>query len=168
MKFPPQHITRILVSLLIGLIVGIAINEISFYFLGTGSTRAAGSYEIDIPLGTQEKILAGESVSIIPQNLRFVIGDELVIRNQDTVDHHFGNLFIPSGTTSTLTFDQANSFAYECSFESKKVFGFEVQEPLTTSTRLFGIFLAGIPLGVMIYIYSLAAYPVSRTNKNEA
>lgn len=168
MKTRQQHYVRILVSLVIGILFAVLINEVSFLFMGSGSTRPAQKTQIVIPAGTQQLINSGHAQSIFPDDLNFVIGDELVITNQDSVDHTFGNVFIPKGTSATVVFNSANSFAYECSFEPKKVLGFEVREPLTTSTRLFGILVAGVPLGVMLYIYSLAASPIKDKSTNEA
>ncbi len=163
-----QHYIRILVSLIVGILIAILINEVSFLIMGSGSTRPAKKTQLVIPAGTQQKMEQGQAKSIIPNGINFVIGDELIITNQDSVDHTFGNVFIPKGSSATVVFNQANTFSYQCSFEPKRVLGFEVREPLTTSTRVFGILLAGVPLGVMLYIYSLAAAPVKEKLTNEA
>jgi len=45
--------------------------------------------------------------------------------------------------------------AYECSFQTSNYLGLDVREPLTFGTRLYGILFAGLPLDVLIAIYSV-------------
>jgi hypothetical protein len=84
------------------------------------------------------------------------------------VDHNLGPLFIPSGSSASLTLNDANKYAYSCSFEKEKVFGMDVQEPVTADVRIFGILLAGLPLGLMLGVYSLIIWPIKKTVKVEA
>lgn len=159
---------RLFVCLLIGLVFAVIVNEISYSYMQTGSTRPATTIEYTIPNGTSERLALKQGESIIPESLTFVLGDTLTIHNEDVVDHHFGSLFIPSGSFASITFNDANYFSFECSFQPNKQLGFEVKEPLTGSLRAYGIFIAGIPLGVMLFIYSIAAFPFKKQPKNEA
>jgi hypothetical protein len=84
-----------------------------------------------------------------------------VVKNQDVVDHQLGPLFIPSGTSASLTLSDANSYTYTCSFQPSQVFGLDVQEPVTSATRLYGILFAGLPLGMMLGIYSFLVWPIT-------
>lgn len=147
-------ITRVLISLLVGLLFGVALNEVTFYFLRE-TARAPKLIEIVIPKGTAEQVARGEAPPSIPASMTFVIGDTLLVINEDTKDHELGPLWIPAGSSASLPLDAAASYAYSCSFQPGQTFGLDVYEPLTLSTRLYGIFFSGIPLGVMIALYAL-------------
>jgi hypothetical protein len=116
--------------------------------------------ELIIPAGTADRIAKGEQNPSIPANMVFVTGDTLVVKNQDVVDHRLGPLFIPSGTSASLTLGDANNYSYSCSFQASQVFGIDVQEPVTAATRLYGILFAGLPLGIMLGIYSFVIWPL--------
>ncbi|HEX2989595.1 MAG TPA: hypothetical protein VHO49_02895, partial [Anaerolineales bacterium] len=94
----------------------------------------------------------------------FVVGDVLVIRNNDVVDHKLGQLWIPANSSAQLSLDQEQNFAYECSFQPGNYFGLDVNEPLTLGTRLYGILYAGIPLGVLIALYVLVMPAKKKTS----
>ena len=154
---PPVNtiLKRILVSLLIGLLLGLAINEFTFYFLKE-TARPPQEIVLTIPAGTAEQVARGEQPPAIPENMVFVVGDTLIVQNEDTVDHKLGPLWIPANTSASLSLDQEESLAFECSFQPGKYFGLDVREALTTSTRLFGILYSGLPMAVLIALYSLA------------
>ena len=154
---PPINILlkRILVSLLIGLLLGLVINEFTFYFLKE-TARPPQEIVLTIPAGTAEQVARGEQPPSIPENMVFVVGDTLIVQNEDTVDHKLGPLWIPANTSASLSLDQEESLAFECSFQPGKYFGLDVREALTTSTRLFGILYSGLPMALLIALYSLA------------
>jgi len=145
---------RVLISLLIGLVVGAAISEITFIFLRE-SARPPETIVLTIPAGTAETVARGEQPPSLPDQMTFVVGDSLVVRNQDTVDHQLGPLWIPSGTEASLQLGNVESLAFECSFQASNYMGIDVREPVTIGTRLYGIIYAGLPLGVLIALYSL-------------
>ena len=147
-------VTRIIVSMLIGLLFGVALNEITFLFLRE-TARAPKVIEIVIPEGTSEQVARGETPPTIPDSMTFVIGDTLLVKNNDSVNHELGPLWIPAGTSASLSLDAAESYAYSCSFQPGQYFGLDVHEALTTWTRIYGILFSGIPLGVMIALYAL-------------
>ena len=154
---PPINILlkRILVSLLIGLLLGLVINEFTFYFLKE-TARPPQEIVLTIPAGTAEQVARGEQPPAIPENMVFVVGDTLIVQNEDIVDHKLGPLWIPANTSASLSLDQEESLAFECSFQPGKYFGLDVREALTISTRLFGILYSGLPMAVLIALYSLA------------
>jgi len=154
---PPVNtvLKRILVSLLIGLLLGVTINEFTFYFLKE-TARPPQEIVLTIPAGTAEQVARGEQPPSIPENMVFVVGDTLIVQNEDKVDHKLGPLWIPANTSASLSLDQEESLAFECSFQPGKYFGLDVREALTTSTRLFGILYSGLPMAVLIALYSLA------------
>jgi hypothetical protein len=156
---------RILISLLLGLLLGVAVSEIPFIFLRE-TARPPQEIVLTIPAGTAEQVARGEQPPSIPQNMIFVVGDTLVVNNQDAVDHKLGPLWIPANSSAQLSLDQEESFAYECTFQPGSYFGLDVRESLTLSTRLYGITFAGLPIAILIALYSFVI-PVKK-NVNAA
>jgi hypothetical protein len=150
--------------MLIGLLIGAAINEVSFLFL-RDTARAPKVIELVIPAGTAEKVARGESPPAIPTSMTFVVGDTLTVKNNDTANHELGPLWIPAGTSASLPLDAAESYAYSCSFQPGKYFGLDVHEALTVGTRLYGILYAGLPLGIIIAVYTLVM-PAKKTQND--
>ncbi len=150
----PILIKRILLSLLIGLAVGLALSEITFLFLKE-TARPPQEIVLTIPAGAAESVARGEQPPSLPENMVFVVGDVLNVKNEDSVDHQLGPLWIPAGASAQLQLSNEENLAYECSFQSSKYLGLDVREPVTLGTRAYGIFYAGLPLGVLIALYSV-------------
>lgn len=150
----PIVLKRILVSMLIGIAIGILINEVTYLFLRE-TARAPKVIELVIPAGTADSIAHGKTPPSIPDSMTFVVGDTLLVRNDDTADHELGPLWIPAGTSASLPLNSVQSYAYDCSFQKGNYFGLDVREPLTTSTRLYGILYSGLPLGILIALYAI-------------
>jgi hypothetical protein len=153
--FRNQTVKRILLCFLIGLVLSIAITEIPFIFLRE-TARPPKEITLVIPKGTAEEVARGEQPPGIPENMKFVVGDTLLVQNQDTTDHQLGPLWIPANSSAQLSLDQVESLAYECSFQPGKYLGLDVSEPLTLGTRIYGVLYIALPLGVLFYLYSLA------------
>lgn len=149
-----EVVKRILVSLLLGLLFGVVISEVPFIFLRE-TARAPKEITLVIPEGTAEQVARGEQPPTIPENMAFVVGDTLTVKNEDAVDHKLGPLWIPANSSAQLSLETEDSFAYECSFQPGKYLGLDVSEPVTTGTRIYGIIYAGLPLGVLFALYSL-------------
>jgi hypothetical protein len=156
-------IKRILYSMLIGLLLGAAISELPFIFLRE-TTRPPKEITLVVPNGTADEVARGEQPPGIPENMAFVVGDKLIVKNEDSVDHKLGPLWIPANSTAQLSLDQEGSLAYECSFQAKQYFGIDVKEPLTSATRIYGIIYVGLPLGILIALY--ASVMPSRKKQN--
>ena len=150
-----QIVKRILLCFLIGLVLSVAITEIPFIFLRENA-RPPKEITLVIPQGTAEEVSRGEQPPGIPANMKFVVGDTLIVQNQDQVDHQLGPLWIPANSSAMLSLDQVESMAYECSFQPGKYLGLDVSEPLTLGTRVYGILYIALPLGVLFSLYSLA------------
>lgn len=150
----PILIKRILLSLLIGLAVGLALSEITFLFLKE-TARPPQEIVLTIPAGAAESVARGEQPPSLPENMVFVVGDVLNVKNEDNVDHQLGPLWIPAGASAQLQLSNEENLAYECSFQPSKYLGLDVREPVTLGTRVYGIFYAGLPLGVLIALYSV-------------
>lgn len=149
-----QIIKRIVYSMLVGLLLGAVISEVPFLFLQENA-RPPEEITLVIPQGTAEQVARGEQPPTIPENMVFVVGDTLIVKNEDSVDHKLGPLWIPKNSSAQLSLDEKESFAFECSFQPDRYFGLDVQEALTLGTRIYGIVYAGLPLGVLIALYTL-------------
>ena len=158
-------VQRFAISLVLGIVIAIGINESTFIFLKSDAGRGPQRIELIVPAGTAARIAKGEPNPSIPTNMIFVTGDTLVIKNQDVAANRLGPMFIPAGTSASLILSDANNFTYQCSFQTSKVFGLDVQEPVTSGIRLYGILFAGLPLGLMLAVYSLVIWPLKRAQK---
>lgn len=158
-----QTVKRILLSFLIGLVLAVVITEVPFMFLRE-TARPPKEITLVIPQGTADQVERGEQPPGIPANMTFVVGDTLIVQNQDSVDHQLGPLWIPASTSAQLSLDRVESLAYECSFQPGKYLGLDVSEPLTLGTRVYGILYIALPLGVLLSLYSIAMS--SKKNEN--
>jgi hypothetical protein len=154
---------RLLISAVLGLLVGVLVSEVPFLFLRE-TARAPREITLTIPAGTSGQVARGEQPPSIPETMTFVVGDTLIVDNEDAVDHKLGPLWIPANSSAQLSLDQEESLAYECSFQPGKYFGLDVREPLTTGTRLYGILFVAFPMAIMIALYSLVLAPVKKEN----
>jgi len=156
-------IKRILLSIVLGLLIGVMVSEVPFLFL-RDTARAPREIILTIPAGTADQIARGEQSPTIPENMTFVVGDQFVVKNEDSVDHKLGPLWIPANSTAQLSLDQEASFAYECTFQPGKYFGLDVREPLTPRTRIYGIVYVALPMAILIALYSFVIPPKKKQN----
>ncbi len=154
----PVLVRRALIAVALGLVIGAAISETTFVFLRE-TARPPREIVLVIPDGSAERVARGEQPPDIPSSLSFVAGDTLVVRNEDSVDHQLGPLWIPAGASARLELASVSNYAYACSFQPGKYIGLTVHEPLTWLTRLKGIVFTGLPLGVLMALYSLILAP---------
>ena len=159
---------RIGISLALGLAIAWLIAEGSFVILRDKSDHAPQRIELVIPAGTADKVAAGQAVPSLPADMVFVVGDTLVVKNEDTTSHQLGPVWAPPGTSASLNLDTANRYSYACSFQPSKYLGLDVRSRVTMATRIIAILFAGIPTGAMFAIYSFVAFPLksnARENK---
>ena len=152
---------RIVISMLIGIVLGVVISEFSFIFLQE-TARPPQEVILTIPAGTAEKVVRGEQPPSIPLDMVFVIGDTLVVVNDDLVDHKLGQLWIPANSSARLALNEEQNMAFECSFQPGNYFGLDVRQSLTLGTRIYGGLYAGVPLGILILLYSFVI-PAKKT-----
>lgn len=137
------------------------INESVFIFLDENTDRAPQRIELIIPLGTSEKILAGEEVDSIPDEMVFILGDVLVLVNQDVAGHELGPLFVPPMSSASLKLDEADQYAISCSFRPTKYLGLIVKEPTNVLTRLEGLAYTVPSTVAVVFLYSLLVKPIT-------
>lgn len=145
---------RILFSFLLGILLAALTSEIA-YRLQRRENRPPQQVELIIPAGTAERLARGETTLSIPQNMTFVLGDTLVVVNQDSVAHQLGPLWIPAGTSASMPLESTESYIMDCSFQPSRYLGMEVREPVTWRTRLSAVFFGGVPLGALCAVYSV-------------
>jgi hypothetical protein len=155
---------RFMLCIGLGIIIAGLFSELAFRFFGNNTSRAPTRIELVIPAGTAEKVAQGEVV--LPAQQIFVVGDTLVVHNEDQIAHTLGPLFIPSGSSASLKLDKPENMVFACSFEPTQYFGLDVREALTFSTRLEGILIAGIPMGFLLALYSLILWPLKAKKNN--
>lgn len=144
-------------SMLAGILIAGVMTEATFRFLKSSSDRAPQEIELIIPAGTAEGVARGQNPPGIPDTMAFVVGDTLIVRNEDTSAHQLGPVWVPAGSSASLAFDSVQSYAYECSFLTGKYLGLDVNSPITLSTRIVGILSAGLPLGMLLALYVVFA-----------
>lgn len=81
-----------------------------------------------IPLGTAERIEAGEPIEIVPAELVVEVGDALRIVNADSSDHIVGVFFVAAGETLTQRFNSEAVLEGECSVHASGAFTLRVVE----------------------------------------
>ena len=154
---------RLALSIGLGLLIGVIISEIPFLFLRE-TARPPQEIVLTIPAGTAEQIARGEEQLSIPKNMTFVVGDRLIVKNEDAVDHKLGPLWIPAHASAQLSLDQEENLAYECSFQPGNYFGLDVHQPLTPGTRLYAISYVAIPMAILFALYSIVLTPQKKEN----
>jgi hypothetical protein len=157
---------RIGIALVLGLVIAWGIAEASFVILREKSDHAPQRIELVIPAGTADKVAAGQAVPSIPADIVFVVGDTLVVKNEDSVSHQLGPIWVPPGTSASLNLDQVNDYSYTCSFQPSRNLGLDVRPRVTWTTRIVAVLLAGIPTGAMIAVYSFVVFPLRPKTKD--
>ena len=135
--------------------------EIFFLFQKETSDRPPQVVELTIPAGTAARIDAGEAVPSIPEELVFVLGDELLVNNEDVAGHELGPLLIPPGSSASLQMDSAENYSVTCSFLPSRYLGLDVREPFTWEIRLIGLGAATPVTIVLLFLYSLIVFPMN-------
>ncbi len=144
--------TKNLILLLAGpLLIGV-ISVVSWITVGGGVLRPPQRIEFVIPQGTAQRVQAGEAVPSIPAKSVFVIGDVLVIRNEDVANHQLGPFWIPAKSTLSVPLNQAQSFSYLCTIHPSGSIGLEVRPRDSLLLTFIPTFAMGLPLGIALVI----------------
>jgi hypothetical protein len=156
---------RFLVLLLISSALVWLVSEVTFQLQKGENDRAPQVHELVIPNGTAAEVSTGQKVPEIPDEMVFVVGDVLVVHNEDVADHQLGPLWIPAGTSASLLMEKAERTAYSCSFQNTKYLGLFVQEATTIGTRLSALALAAPATAMFLFVYSLIIWPLDGPEK---
>lgn len=160
-KQTPQYLARFALVLALSIFAVWLVSEVGLLLQQDENTaRAPAEIILTIPDGTAAKVAEGEPAPGVPEEMTFVLGDVLVVRNEDSVAHTLGPLIVPPGASSSLPLNEADNFSMNCSFSSSDFFGLNVKPPTTLRTRLLGIAFAAPPTAAMLFVYSLIVFPV--------
>jgi hypothetical protein len=152
---------RLMILFVLSSAVVWAVSESAFLLQKETFDRPSKVIELVIPDGTAERIAAGQSVPSIPEEMVFVVGDTLVVHNNDRSDHQLGPLWVPAGTSASLNLDQASKLAYSCTFQASRYLGLDVRKPTNWRTRLVALLLAAPATTLFIFVYSLVLRPIT-------
>jgi hypothetical protein len=151
---------RLAILFLISVAVVWAVSESAFMLQKEEFDRPAKVIELVIPDGTAERISAGQLVPSIPEEMVFVVGDTLVVHNQDLSDHQLGPLWVPAGTSASLNLNQESKLAYTCTFKPSRYLGLDVRKPTNLQTRITAVLLAAPATALFVFVYSLVLRPI--------
>ena len=159
------YLIRLLIVVAISVVLTAAFNEGSYWLQKDKYDRAPKTIQLVIPAGTADRVAAGEDVPAIPKEMVFVLGDTLQVKNEDSVTHQLGPIFVPPGTTGSLIMEQAENLAYSCSFASSRYLGLDIRQPTTLGTRVTALAIAAPTTAVLLYLYSLLVFPIKTTTE---
>lgn len=72
------------------------------------------NHDIVIPRGTNNRVAAGEKVSIVPRVMTVHVGDSIRVRNDDDYGTQVGIFRVAPGETVTMRFTSAGDLSGEC------------------------------------------------------
>ena len=156
---------RFLILLVLSIALVWAGSEAAYLLQKDQGDRAPKVVQLVIPPGTAAKVAAGEPVPSIPEEMSFVVGDVLVVKNEDDAQHQLGPLWVPANSSASLALDEVNNFAYQCSFQNTRYLGLNVRPPTTLMTRLQAVFLASPATAAFLFVYSLLIFPLQPKKK---
>ncbi len=159
------YLIRLLIVVAISVVLTAAFNEGSYWLQKDKYDRAPKTIQLVIPAGTADRVATGEDVPAIPKEMVFVLGDTLQVKNEDSVTHQLGPIFVPPGTTGSLIMEQAENLAYSCSFATSRYLGLDIRQPTTLGTRVTALAIAAPTTAVLFYLYSLLVFPIKTTTE---
>jgi plastocyanin len=97
--------------------------------LAVALAGSLGSEEIvvEVPLGTAERMAAGEEVELLPRTLRVAVGDRLRIVNHDDAPHEVGPYAVAPGQTLEQTFTSPGTLEGLCTLHPSGAITIEVR-----------------------------------------
>jgi hypothetical protein len=159
------YFVRLVVVFLISLVAMVIVIEGAYLIQREDTDRAPKTVQIIVPAGTAQRVAAGESVDLLPDNSTFVLGDVLEVINQDSVDHQLGPIWVPPGSMGRIVLEEVNKFSYSCSFAPSRYLGLDVKRPTTLVTRMTGLSISVPTTAAFLFIYSLALFPLQPKSK---
>ncbi len=155
-------VRRVTIFAIAGMIFGTVLTEVAFAVMPGMNTRAPRRVVLTIPAGTAQRVAEGQQPPSIPQGMLFVVGDTLVVENDDSVIHQLGPLWIPAGSSASMQLNVAQKYSFQCSFVATKLFGLDVSQALTPGTRMEGVIVGGVPAAIIAALYSFLLWPLKK------
>lgn len=156
-------VRRLLLLALLSSVLVLAVSEIYFRLQKGDLSRPPTTVELVIPQGTAARVAAGEKVDELPEEMTFVLGDTLLVINQDTSAHELGPLFVPAGQSASMKLEMVNPDPWvECSFQPQAYFGLMVKEPVDWVDRVQALLYAVPTTTMLLFVYSLITHPLQK------
>lgn len=146
----------LLVAFGAGLLLSLGLNALVWVILPEANDRPPQRIELVIPPGTARRVAVGEAVPSIPANFVFVVGDTLVIRNEDEVAHQIGPFWIPAGTSVSQLLGGATRLTYACTVRPEGFLGLEVWPRISLAQKMLLVVLGGVLFGGLASFFFLA------------
>lgn len=87
---------------------------------GDDEPRTPERFEVVVPVGTQARIDAGETVSVMPARIELRVGDTLYLRNDDVETQSVGPYVLDPGEVLELQYGAPGTFAGFCPLSEGK------------------------------------------------
>ena len=142
-------------------------SEIAHQFVKSPFDRPPQTLNLTIPAGTAIRVAAGVEEPGIPDEMDFVVGDTLIVYNDDTVPHELGPLYVPAGASASLKMEESAQEEVSCSFRTTQILGLTVHEATTLNIRLVAVGYVSPATAIVLFLYSLALYPLRPKNPTE-
>ena len=107
----------------------------------------AKPYEITIPRGTAAALESGVPFAFVP-NAIALSGGRLIVRNEDTADHHIGNKTIPAGSVAEIVADKDEELT--CTIHPSGYLGIKLDKKPGIESTIVPALLLGLPLGLAL------------------
>lgn len=162
-----QLLRRFFFFLAVSTLLVFSMSELVYRLQRENISREPRRVELLIPEGTSESIAQGEDLLALSEEMVFLIGDTLVVDNQDITDHNLGPLWVPAKSIATLKLDKSDEYTYSCSFSSSKYLGLTVRKPVTWKSRLDALWYGVPPTLMFLLVYSFAVRPINGREKKD-
>lgn len=146
---------------MISIIFVLGMSELVFRLQRDPTSRKPGIIELVIPEGTGDSIANGDEIDAFSDELVFIVGDTLLVVNQDIIAHSLGPVWVPAKSQASVKLDTSEEYSYSCSFTPSQYLGLTVREPVTWQSRL-KVLWYGVPSTLMfLLVYSFAVRPIN-------
>ena len=79
-----------------------------------------------VPLGTADRVAAGEDVTVIPDDLRLRMSDRLVVINEDSTTHRIASIVVGAGERVETRVSEAVTLTGFCSLHPSGQIAIEI------------------------------------------
>ncbi len=101
----PPAIWGVVTALLVMVTIGMG---------GCGPAREGETLELVVPAGTGDRLAMGETVTIMPSELTFRVGDTIRIRNDDRFPQSVGPYLVAAGEVFELQYGSPGTYEGYC------------------------------------------------------